>query len=98
MSDDRITESPNPPRCPVCATGFTASPGASCPACGRVFAPPPPREYDLQHKTERFRLDGPGWIGVGILLFFGVCCLAVVAPGVLIPVVILTLPAMIRVT
>ena len=28
MSDDRVSESTNPPRCPVCATGFTGTPGA----------------------------------------------------------------------
>ena len=96
MSDDRISESPNPPRCPVCATGFTATPGASCPACGRVFAPLPAPQYDLRRKSERFRLDGRGWTTVGGILVLGVLLVATQAPGILIPLVILVLPAIIR--
>jgi hypothetical protein len=39
MSDERTSPTPNAPRCPVCATGYTAMPGGACPACGRKFAP-----------------------------------------------------------
>ena len=40
MSDERISPTPTHPNCPVCASGFTGTPGASCPACGRTFTPP----------------------------------------------------------
>lgn len=40
MSDERTSPTPTQPPCPVCATGFTGTPGGSCPACGRTFAPP----------------------------------------------------------
>ena len=99
MSDDRISESPDPPRCPVCATGFTATPGASCPACGRSLAPrPTPSDYDFRLRTERRRLDGLAWIVVGVVLS---CCgllLAIVfqAPGVLVPLGVLLVTALVR--
>ena len=95
MSDDRISESPTPPRCPVCATGFTTSPGTSCPTCGRVFAPISP-VATLPSKTERFRLDGPVWILIGVVLTVGIFYIAIEIPGILIPLGILTIPAIIR--
>ena len=99
MSDDRISPTPrNPPRCRVCTSGFTDTPGASCPACGRVFAPlpMPPGESDFRQKPERFRFDGPGWVIAGLVLLCGVFVLASQAPGVLILLLILVLPAALR--
>ena len=98
MSDDRISESPNPPRCPVCATGFASSPGASCPACGHVFASlsVSPLDSDFRLKTERFRFDGPRWEYFGYLLVIVVFFLAVLAPGLYCVLGILLLPALIR--
>lgn len=98
MSDDHISESPTPPRCPVCASGFTLSPGAACPACGRVGAPVavPPRTFDLRHKAERFRLDGSGWVCAGVLLLLLASGLAFLSPGVLYFLGFLLIPALIR--
>ena len=98
MSDDHITESPTPPRCPVCATGFATTPGTSCPACGRVFALLTPREAEIRLTPERFRLDGPAWFTLGLVLLFGVSYIAFHAagPGIIIPLIILLVPALIR--
>ena len=98
MSEDRISDSPNPPRCPVCATGFTSTPGASCPACGRVFAPRPEPSYepDFRLKAERFRFDDPSWIVIGVVFVSCVFLLSWYAPGILIPLGILLVPALIR--
>ena len=96
MSDDRISECPQPPRCPVCATGFTTTPGASCPACGRAFAPPTAHMPDFRLRPERFRFDGPACVIVGFILVCAVFLLALGAPGLLIPLAILVVPALIR--
>jgi hypothetical protein len=96
MSDVRISESPNPSRCPVCATGFTATPGATCPACGRVFVSLPSREYDSCRKVERFRLDGPGWIIAGGVSIIAIFYLSQVVPGVSYFLSLSVIPAFIR--
>jgi hypothetical protein len=97
MNDESITESPKSPACPVCATGFTATPGATCPACGRTFAPmPTPLAYDFRLPTERRRLDGPAWVVAGVVLLGGGLLLTPVAPGLLLPLALLLLPAHVR--
>jgi hypothetical protein len=98
MSDDRISPTPNAPRCPVCATGFTDTPGAKCPACGKVLGPlpVPSTKHDFRLRAERFRLDGPGWVVLGIVLLCGALLLALMAPGFLGPLGILLVFALIR--
>ena len=99
MSDDRISESQNPPRCPVCATGFTTTPGASCPACGRVFVSQnsmPVPDVRLRPPDDRFGLPRPAGVVLGILAVVTIGCFAYSAPGLLIPIAILFIPAVIR--
>jgi hypothetical protein len=97
MSDERTTPTPNLPRCPICATGYSASPGANCPACGRAVDPlPAPPEYDFRLRTERRRLDGPVWMALGVIVLSGGLLLSLGAPGLLIPLAMLVVPALVR--
>ena len=102
MSDDCISESPITPRCPVCATGFTATPGANCPACGRTFAPSDPRAMpDLRRPsldTKSIRLQKPVliWMAVVLLVGTGIAWIVYDAPGLGIFVAIPLVPALIR--
>lgn len=92
MSDDRISPTPIPPPCPVCATGFTATPGTACPACGRTAL------HSTSVHVPDFRLpptgngasgyDNPVHIFLGILFAVIVGLFAIAAPGVLIPVAV----------
>ena len=103
MSDDRISDSPNALHCPVCATGFTTTPGASCPACGRAFSSqsafsfPDLRRHSLNAKS--YRLQGLGMVAVGIVSLVGVAaivCLVDDVLGILILSGIILLPAAVR--
>ena len=100
MSDDRISESQNPPRCPVCATGFTSTPGAKCPACGRDIVPPNTRTVpDVRlHSSDDWHsgLPRPASAVLGILAVVTIGFLAYMTPGLLIPIAILFIPAVIR--
>ena len=75
MSDDRITDSPTPPRCPICATGFTFTPGAKCPACGRTFSHHNPRPADVRRPLAWTLPALLGWMAcilVGISLLIAI--------------------------
>lgn len=79
MSDEHISETQNAPRCPVCATGFTATPGAACPACRLVLAVPRP----MPVRVSRWRSPDEGFSVLVTYLVTGAVLLAIM-PFVLI--------------
>ena len=99
MSDERISPTPNPPRCPVCATGFTGTPGVSCPACRVPIAPadqPPIPNFRLPFENRLLGYDKPVYFGLGILFLLSVASFAYSVPGILIPFAVLLVPAVLR--
>jgi hypothetical protein len=98
MSDDRISTTPNTPRCPACG-GPVATPGAPCPACGKAFPAPTPFVMpELRYRSEEWLLgyDKPVYFGFGLIALLAIGLIALAAPGVLVPAAILLVPAGIR--
>ena len=100
MSDDRISSTPNPSRCPVCDGATATAPGAACPACGGKFAPPSPAALPDVRRRESSAwfggYDQPVYAAIGLVVCSLVCLIAAAAPGVLIVLAILLVPAGIR--
>ena len=100
MPDAGISPTPRTPRCPVCDGATTTTPGAACAACGVKFAPANPVPiHDLRlpeeegwlwgHESQLYNLVG-GF--AFILIVFSACF----APGLLIFLAVLLVPAGIR--
>jgi hypothetical protein len=100
MSDEGITPTPRPPRCTVCDGATATTPGAVCPACGVSFeAASPPALPDVRRRESSAWFGGydqPVYAALGLLVCAVVCHIAVAAPGILVILAILLVPAGIR--
>ena len=98
MSDDRIAETPladNP--CPHCRGAIANAPAGPCLHCGPRLPTPAPMP-DVRLSIERFRFGDPASIMVGAILTFYCVAISLATRtfGLLIPLAILFVPAMIR--
>ena len=100
MNDDGISTTANPARCPVCYGATATAPGAVCPACGVKFAPPSPAALpDLRRRESSAWFGGydqPVYAAIGLVVCSLICLVAFAAPGLLLVLAVLLVPAGIR--